>query len=151
MARISQQSDRILVVKAFPKCIFTLALFLLLIVVVTSVKPDQISGWQDYVIFALVCLIFMAIQKQRITRFDKGLGKVSWRSVSILGVKELEFRLNAVENVEMVYGRGQFARGGAIYLHVSKDKYAIADSDICIGNRKRNIGIQEEIAQWLYK
>lgn len=150
MAHIVQKSDRLLVIKAFPKCIFGLPLMLLIILVIVSFKPSQTSGWQDYAIFALVCLVFMFIQKQRITSFDKGLGIVTWRSVSVFGVKELEFKLNAIKSVEMVYGKGQYARGGAIYLHVGADRYALADSDICIGNRKRNIGITEEIVQWLY-
>jgi hypothetical protein len=151
MAKITNKSERVLVVKAFPKCIFGLALSLLLVLIIVSSQPNQVAGWQDYSIFALVCLVFMAIQKQRITSFDKGLGIVNWRTVSVFGAKELEFRISAVESVEMEYGKGQYARGGAVYLQVKADKYAIADSDICIGNRKRNIGIKEEIVQWLYK
>ena len=91
----------------------------------------------------------MIIQKQKILSLDKQTGQAKLAIKSVLGTKESSFSLQDIQSVEMVYGRGQYARGGAIYLVFNDQREAVVDSDICFGNVKRNIRVKEEISQWL--
>jgi hypothetical protein len=121
----------------------------LLLLLFASLFSEVEAEFKDYAIFIGVCLIFMAIQKQKITRFDKSKNEGEIVTKSILGSNKQQFRLSNIENVSMVYGNGQYARGGAISLELKTTRTNIVDSDICFGNRERNIRLTEEIMQWL--
>jgi hypothetical protein len=91
----------------------------------------------------------MAIQKKKVLTLDKQTDQAILAVKSVLGTKESSFSLQDIQSVEMVYGRGQYARGGAIYLVFNDQREAVVDSDICFGNVKRNIRAKEEISKWL--
>ena len=92
----------------------------------------------------------ICIQKHRLTTLNKSTGFGEIVTTTVLGSKTFSFKLADVQDVMMVYGRGQYAKGSAIGVELgSQQPIIIADSDICFGNRKRNISLQEEIMQWL--
>ena len=151
MAVTLKKSSTLLVVTSFPKCIFGLCVLFLLVFwwAALFLEQEQELEVVDYVGFTSVCLIGMIIQKKKVLSLDKQTGQAILAVKSVLGTKESSFSLKSIESIEMVYGRGQYARGGAIYLVVGDQRNAIVDSDICFGNVKRNIRVKEEISQWL--
>ncbi|MDP2560627.1 hypothetical protein [Psychrobium sp. 1_MG-2023] len=138
-------------VSSFPKCVFGLCVLFLLIFWSAVLLVEQAKQLKavDYFIFSSICLIGMIIQKHKKLSLNKQNNQAILVVKSILGTKEQRFSLTDIESVEMVYGRGQYARGGAIYLVIDGQKQAIVDSDICFGNVERNIRVKEEISQWL--
>ena len=146
-----KKDSHTLVVTSFPKCVFGLALLFLLglWLAILFVGQEQELEIIDYIIFNSVCLIGMAIQKKKVLTLDKQTEQAILAVKSVLGTKESSFSLQDIQSVEMVYGRGQYARGGAIYLVFNDQREAVVDSDICFGNVKRNIRVKEEISQWL--
>jgi hypothetical protein len=151
MAVTLHKNSKSLVVTSFPKCVFGLCVLFLLVLwwAVLFLEHEQELEAIDYIIFNSVCLIGMVIQKKKILSLDKQTNRAVLVVKSILGTKESSFFLKDIKSIEMVYGRGQYARGGAIYLIVNDQKEAIVDSDICFGNVKRNIQVKDEISQWL--
>lgn len=149
MAVKLQKNSKCLEVKSFPKCVFALCILFLLVFWVGASFSSQELKVVDYIIFSSVCLIGMVIQKQKTLLLDKQTNQATLVVKSVLGTKESHFSLQDIQSVEMVYGRGQYARGGAIYLVINDQRDAIVDSDICFGNVKRNIRVKEEISQWL--
>lgn len=149
MAKITEQSSNVLVIRSFPKCIFGLCIVFLLLMFFASMFSEVEAEFKDYAIFIGVCLIFMAIQKLKITRLDKRKNEGEIVSKGIFGSSTQQFRLSDIENVSMVYGNGQYARGGAISLQIQAGLTTIVNSDICFGNRERNIRLTEEITQWI--
>ena len=131
MAVKLQKTSQFLVVSSFPKCIFGLCVLFLMVL-----------WW--------AVLFGMIIQKKKVLTLDKQTNRAMLVVKSILGTKENSFSLKDIKSVEMVYGgKGQYAREGSIYMMVNDQRHAIVDSDICFGNVKRNIGVKEEISQWL--
>ena len=151
MAVKLNKSSNLLVVTSFPKCIFGLCVLFWMVIWWAVLFSEQERELKiiDYVIFNSVCLIGMVIQKKKILSLDKQSNRALLVVKSVLGTKESSFFLKDIKSIEMVYGRGQYARGGAIYLVVNDQKEAIVDSDICFGNVKRNIQVKDEISQWL--
>ncbi|WP_016957426.1 hypothetical protein ACMZOO_12885 [Catenovulum sp. SX2] len=150
MARILQQDSDRLVVSAFPKCISLLVFGFLSLFWLAAVFGDKDLKLEDYLIFNGVCLVVLAIQRSRKTMFDKHNKTVVLHTRFLWIKSEDWFSLKDVRGVEMVYGKGgRYARGGAVYLLVKDQRKAIVDSDICFGNVKRNIGIKQQIAEWL--
>jgi hypothetical protein len=146
-----KKDSHTLVVTSFPKCVFGVAFLFLLVLLWAAlfVEQEQELEIVDYLIFSSVCLVVMAIQKYKVLSLDKQTNQAILVVKSVLGTKESRFSLKDIQSVEMVYGRGQYARGGAIYLVFNDQRSAIVDSDICFGNVKRNIRVKEEISQWL--
>ncbi len=149
MAVKLRKDSKTLVVTSFPKCVFGLGVLFLLIFWSAALFSEQDLKVVDYLIFTSICLVVMAIQKHKVLSLDKQTNRALLVVKSILGTKENSFSLADIKSVEMVYGRGQYARGGAIYLVVNDQRQAIVDSDICFGNVERNIRVKEEISQWL--
>lgn len=149
MAKVITKTNNILEVKSFSKCMFMLALMALVNYIVFIVAKNVDQKWSDYAIVFFVCGVFMVIQKQRLTIFDKKKNVVVCRSVSVFKTKEKEFSFDEIKNVRMVYGSGDYARGGAIIMELSDDQHTMADSDICFGNRKRNERLAQEVNYWL--
>ncbi|EWH10085.1 hypothetical protein DS2_09842 [Catenovulum agarivorans DS-2] len=150
MARILQKNSERLVVTAFPKCISLIAIAFLLLFWGAALFGDKDLKVEDYVIFNGVCLVVLAIQRSRKTIFDKHNKTVVLHSRFLWIKSENWFSLKDVRGVEMVYGKGgRYARGGAVYLLVKDQRKAIVDSDICFGNAERNVGIKQQIAEWL--
>ena len=151
MAVTLQKSTGLLVVTSFPKCILGLCILFLLVFWWAALFLEQEEELEaiDYIGFTSICLIGMIIQKKKVLSLDKQTGQAMLAVKSIVGTKETRFSLEDIQSVEMIYGRGQYARGGAIYLVFNDHKDMIVDSDICFGNVKRNIRVKEEISQWL--
>lgn len=149
MAKIVEKSPKLLVIKAYPKCMLGLCIMFLLMLAFAAMLSLVDAEFKDYAIFIGVCAVFIVIQKHKITRFDKGRNEGEIVTTTILGSKKQQFKLTEVENVSMVYGNGQYAKGGAISLELKTSRTVIVDSDICFGNRERNIRLTEEIIQWL--
>jgi hypothetical protein len=149
MAKIIEKSPKVLVMKAYPKCMLGLCIMFLLVLVFAAMLSLTDAEFKDYAIFIGVCAVFIAIQKHKVTRFDKNKNEGEIVTTTVLGSKKQQFKLTEVKNVQMVYGKGQYARGGAISLELKTNCPIIADSDICFGNRERNIRLTEEIIQWL--
>jgi hypothetical protein len=151
MAVTLQKSTGLLILTSFPKCILGLCILFLLVFWWAALFLEQEEELEviDYIGFTSICLIGMIIQKQKTLSLDKQTGQAKLVIKSVLGTKESSFSLQDIQSVEMVYGRGQYARGGAIYLVFNDQREAVVDSDICFGNVKRNIRVKEEISQWL--
>ena len=152
MAVKLKKTSQLLVVSSFPKCIFGLCVLFLMVLwwAVLFLEHEQEFEIIDYMIFNSICLLGMIIQKKKVLTLDKQTNRAMLVVKSILGTKENSFSLKDIKSVEMVYGgKGQYAREGSIYMMVNDQRHAIVDSDICFGNVKRNIGVKEEISQWL--
>ena len=149
MAKIIEKSPQKLILKAYPKCIVGLCLGFLALLGLASVLQNLNAEFKDYAIFIGVALVIISIQKHRLTTFDKSTGYGEIIATTILGQKTFKFKLADVQEVMMFYGRGQYARGGTIGLEVNYQQQIISNSDICFGNRERNIRLTEEIVQWL--
>lgn len=144
-----KKDNRQLVLKAYPKCISAMALLFLAIFWWAALTTNQTIETSSYLIFNGVALLVIGIQKSRIAKFDKQTKTVCLINYSILGKQEQWFPLVDIDAVEMNYGRGQFARGGRVNLIINKQLHAIVDSDICWGNRERNVRLKDAVAEWL--
>jgi hypothetical protein len=148
MAVVTKQGNK-LVVSVYPKCITGLVLLFLLAFWWFALTTTQSLETKDYILFSLVALVVIAIQKKKVTTLDKLSGRGCLSVKYIIGKSESCFQLDDIQDIMMVYGKGRYARGGAIYIQLKDQNLAIVDSDICLGNEKRNIGLVEEISTWL--
>lgn len=150
MAKIVKKDDQSLVVKAYPKCIVGLLSIFLAMFWYSALATEKVITTESYLICHAVILIVFAIQKYQICCFDKHTKTVCVISKSIIGKQEQWFSLIDVDSVEMSYGHGgQYARGSCVALVINNKPVSFIDSDICLGNRQRNIRLKDEVARWL--
>jgi hypothetical protein len=137
-------------VKSYPRCILILCATFLVIFLLAAINTHNNLKVIDYVIFVSVILVVVMIQPHRVLTLDKEINQGSLLSRRLITKQEVNFKLNQIDSVEMVYGKGsQNARGGAVYMKINGQNKAIIDSDICIGNRQHNDKIRTEILLWL--
>ncbi len=149
MAKVIKKDDKTLMLKSYPKCLVGLVCVFIAIFWYAVLTTDETVTIDFYLIFNGVALVVLGIQRYKVSRFDKKTKTVCLISKSIIGKQEQWFKLADVESVEMNYGRGQFARGGSVNLVINNKLIRIVDSDICLGNRERNIRLKDEVAEWL--
>ncbi|WAJ70158.1 hypothetical protein [Catenovulum adriaticum] len=149
MAKVVKKDDQQLILTSYPKCIVGVVFIFLAIFWGAALTSEQAIAIDFYLIFNGVALVVLAVQKHKLSRFDKKSKMVCLISKSILGKKEQWYPLVDIDAVDMNYGRGQFAKGGSVNLVINSKLINIIDSDICVGNRERNIRLKDEVANWL--
>lgn len=149
MAKIVKKDSKQLILASYPKCILGVVVIFLAIFWGAVLTSEQVITIDFYLIFNGVAFVVLAVQKHKLSRFDKHSKMVCVISKSIVGKKEQWYPLVDIDAVEMNYGRGQFAKGGSVNLVINNKLINIIDSDICVGNRERNIKLKDEVASWL--
>lgn len=139
-------------VKSYPVALVSIpVLFILIVLIATTLNPSPDFGIMDLLIFYGVAGVFIVIQKYRKATFDPQNDLCIISETGVLGKKEVRIKCSDINNFEMAYGRGSgVARGGALILNTNDQKcHTIISADIAPKNEQKIISAKEEIEEFL--
>jgi hypothetical protein len=144
-------TDNVLTLVSFPKYLVMLLMMFMFVLFAASAFSENDFRFVDYVLFCSVIIIGIVIQKRKTLTLDKASNSGVLAVQTIVNTTETHFLLSDIINVEMTYGRGQYARGGAICMHVQnmEQPLVVADSDVAGNSEKNNKSATNKILNWL--
>jgi hypothetical protein len=136
---------------SFPMYLIMLLLAFLLTFLISSLTGDNEIKVVDHIIFITVIGIGVVIQKRKTLTLNKESNTGKLLVQTIINKTENNFYLSDVKKVEMSFGRGQYARGGTICMHIANIErpLVIADSDVAGNSEKHNTSATNVISKWL--
>lgn len=126
----TQSNKDILELRSFPLKLVSLVFLFIIVGLYGILFEENDFELIDGFMFFGICFIALCIPKHKEVRINKPENSVKVKERSIFFKKEVEFKIDEINNIEMSKGRGQYASGGSILVSTKDANIIIADSDL---------------------